>query len=228
MTTLTDYIKNSTGFGESTIATVMDSATNFLANSLRNGESVRLEGLGTFKIIDKPDRPGRNPRTGQPILFKASRRIKLAFSKSFIDSIQFDSNADLNPGKAIDETSYVLENPEALPEMPTAISPDLLPQSPYFAQLPEAIPLPETTTQPVAPSLAQSPSAPPPIPIELLTQSQAQLELMWQIKAPDNSFVEVPTADLTNWGVTANTPIYSPATGWQLAGKVPELAGIVV
>ncbi len=188
MTTLTDYIKNSTGFGESTIAAVTNSTIAFLATSLRSGESVRLEGLGTFKVIDKPERQGRNPRTGESITFKASRRTKLAFSKTFIDSIQPDSlvEADINP--------------EVLPEMPTAISPDLLPQSP---------------------------STPPPIPIELLTRSQAQLELMWQIKAPDNSFVEVPSGDLTNWGVTANTPIYSSATGWQLAGKVPELAGIV-
>ncbi|MCC3459794.1 MAG: HU family DNA-binding protein [Oscillatoriales cyanobacterium] len=174
MTPLTDYVKNSTGFGESTIAAVMSSAISFITTSLRSGEEVKIENLGIFKITDKPERQGRNPRTGEPTTFKASRKPKLSFSKNFVGSIQPD------------------------PAVEVAV---------------------ETAT--VAVSF-------PPIPADLLVDVKAQLEFMWQIKAPDNSFVEVPSSELTNWGVTANTPIYSPATGWKLAGKVPELVGIVV
>ncbi len=206
MTTLIDYIKGSTGLDENTIAPVIDSMISAIANLVRNGESVKLEGLGTFKIIDKPDREGRNPRTGEPTIFKASRRVKLGFSKNFVDSIQ--------PGfvPEAEAETYLIENPEAIAEMPSAISADLLPQSPYFTSAPAPESVPE----------------PPPIPAELLNQVKSQLELMWQIKAPDDSFVQVPTNDLPGWGVTPTTPIYSPATGWQLAGKIPELAGIVI
>jgi nucleoid DNA-binding protein len=174
MTTLTDYVKNSTGFGESTIAAVLDSAIAFVSTSLRNGESVKMEDLGIFKITDRPERPGRNPRTGEEVTFKASRKPKLSFSKSFVGSIQPD------------------------PAVASAVEP--------------------ATVATVSP---------PPIPADLLGEQKAQLELMWQIKAPDNSFVEVASSDLVKWGVTANTPIYSVATGWKLAGSIPELASMV-
>ena len=206
MTTLTDYVKNSTGLADSTITAVTNSTIAFITNSLRNNESVKIEGLGVFSFADKPEREGRNPRTGEPTMFRASRRIKLNFSKSFLELVQPDSLSQ------VDEDDLSLtETFEHLPEMPPVLSADLLPQSTYF--LP-----PELTT-----------ITPPPIPTELLPEPfSAQPKSVWQIKAPDGTFIEVLSADLTNWGVTANTPVYSLTTGWLLAGKVPELAEIVV
>lgn len=182
MTTLTDYVKASTGFTESTIAAVTNSTITFLSANLRNGEEARLEGLGSFKVIDKPERPGRNPRTGETITLKPSRKPKLTFSKSFLTSIQPDPNA------------VVPATVESTPTIPVAVA-----------------------------------SVIPPIPADLLppTATAVPVELIWQIKAPDDSFIEVATSELSGWGVTATTPIYSPTTGWKLAGKVPELAGIV-
>ncbi|MEG3840484.1 HU family DNA-binding protein [Microcoleus sp. herbarium14] len=184
MTTLTDYVKASTGFAESTIAAVMNSATAFFSTSLRNGEEVKLEGLGTFKVTDKPERPGRNPRTGETITIKPSRKPKLTFSKSFLTSIQPDPNAVVAPA--------IIESTSTIPVTVAAIEI-------------------------------------PPIPADLLPSTAVATvpELSWQIKAPDGSFIEAATSELSGWGVTATTPVYSPATGWKLAGKVPELAGIV-
>ncbi|MEG3981845.1 HU family DNA-binding protein [Microcoleus sp. D3_18a_C4] len=180
--TLTDHVKASTGFAESTIAAVVNSITTFLSTSLRNGEEVKLEGLGTFKVTDKPERQGRNPRTGEAMTFKASRKPKLTFSKGFLTSIQPDPNA-----------------------LPVAS---------------------------VAHAVAQQEARaiqPPPIPVDLMTQTTASTanEQVWQIKAPDGSFIEAATSELSGWGVTASTPVYSSSTGWKLAGKIPELAGIV-
>lgn len=190
MTTLTDYVKASTGLAESTIAAVTNSTIAFLSANLRNGEEAKLEGLGTFKVTDKPERQGRNPRTGEPTTFKASRKPKLTFTKSFLASIQPDPNAVVVPASFDEPTSIPIA---VIPPIPV----DLLPP----------------------------PMVIPPIPTDLLSPTIP--ELVWQIKAPDNSFVEVTTSELSGWGVTATTPIYSPATGWKLAGKIPELAGIV-
>lgn len=183
MTTLIDYVKASTGFTESTIAAVMNSAVAFLSTSLRNGEEAKLEGLGTFKATDRPERPGRNPKTGESITIKASRKAKLTFAKGFLASIQPDPNA------VVTETVV------------------------------ESAPIPVTVAAIEI----------PPIPADLLppTATAAVPELLWQIKAPDDTFIQVATSELSGWGVTPTTPVYSPATGWKLAGKVPELAGIV-
>ena len=186
MTTLTDYVKASTGFTESTIVAVTNSTIAFLSSNLRSGEEARLEGLGTFKVTDKPERQGRNPRTGETITLKASRKPKLTFSKSFLTNIQPDPNAVV---------------PAPVESTPTS------------------------TPTPVGVAAIEI----PPIPADLLPPAAtvAVPELSWQIKAPDGSFIEATTSELSGWGVTAATPVYSNATGWKLAGKVPELVGII-
>ena len=54
--------------------------------ALENGEDVKLSGFGNFQLRDKPQRPGRNPKTGEEIpisarrvtTFHASAKLKLA------------------------------------------------------------------------------------------------------------------------------------------------------
>ena len=41
--------------------------------ALENGESVKLSGFGNFQLRDKPQRPGRNPKTGAELKIKASK-----------------------------------------------------------------------------------------------------------------------------------------------------------
>ena len=42
--------------------------------SLESGEEVKLSGFGNFNLRDKAERPGRNPKTGEPIPV-SSRRV---------------------------------------------------------------------------------------------------------------------------------------------------------
>ncbi len=54
--------------------------------TLEQGNSVKLSGFGNFQLRDKPQRPGRNPKTGEEIpisarrvvTFHASQKLKLA------------------------------------------------------------------------------------------------------------------------------------------------------
>lgn len=163
--------------------------------SLESGKDIKIEGFGTFSLIEKPEREGRNPRTGQPTIYKPTRRPKITFDKKFLERVYAGASAS---------------------ETTSAIAPVA---SPAPTPAPVAAPAPTSVAAPTAPVL------PPPIPAELLTPSQPPT--LWQIKAPDNSFVEVPSNELPNWGVGANTPIYSAATGWKLAGSIPELVGLV-
>ena len=43
--------------------------------ALENGESVKLSGFGSFELRDKPQRPGRNPKTGEEIPITARRVV---------------------------------------------------------------------------------------------------------------------------------------------------------
>jgi len=43
--------------------------------ALQGGESVKLSGFGNFQLRDKPQRPGRNPKTGESIPITARRVV---------------------------------------------------------------------------------------------------------------------------------------------------------
>ena len=55
-----------------------------IKQSLKNNEDVKISGFGSFKILNKKERPGRNPKTGEPVTisarkvvtFKASQKLR--------------------------------------------------------------------------------------------------------------------------------------------------------
>ena len=59
--------------------------------ALEAGDSVKLSGFGNFQLREKPQRPGRNPKTGEEIpitarrvvTFHASQKLKSLVEKSF-------------------------------------------------------------------------------------------------------------------------------------------------
>src|SRR5216684_47482 len=61
-----------------------------IRNALERGEAVKLSGFGNFQLRDKPQRPGRNPKTGEEIpisarrvvTFHASQKLKAMVEKA--------------------------------------------------------------------------------------------------------------------------------------------------
>ncbi|MDR2413283.1 MAG: integration host factor subunit alpha [Rickettsiales bacterium] len=52
---------------------LVDLIFNEIAESLARGEEVKFAGLGSFKILEKAERMGRNPRNGKPAVISARR-----------------------------------------------------------------------------------------------------------------------------------------------------------
>lgn len=46
-----------------------------IRKALESGEAVKLSGFGNFQLRDKPQRPGRNPKTGEEIPITARRVV---------------------------------------------------------------------------------------------------------------------------------------------------------
>ncbi len=46
-----------------------------IRNVLEGGDPVKLSGFGNFQLRDKPQRPGRNPKTGEEIPITARRVV---------------------------------------------------------------------------------------------------------------------------------------------------------
>jgi len=65
-----------------------------IRNALERGESVKLSGFGNFQLRDKPQRPGRNPKTGEEIPITARRVVTFHASqklKSMVETVSSKS-----------------------------------------------------------------------------------------------------------------------------------------
>ena len=65
-----------------------------IRNALERGESVKLSGFGNFQLRDKPQRPGRNPKTGEEIPITARRVVTFHASqklKGMVDTSSQES-----------------------------------------------------------------------------------------------------------------------------------------
>ena len=61
--------------------------------ALERGDGVKLSGFGNFQLRDKPQRPGRNPKTGEEIPITARRVVTFHASqklKSCVESAHTD------------------------------------------------------------------------------------------------------------------------------------------
>ncbi len=54
-----------------------------ISESLIHGEDVKFAGFGTFKILNKNQRLGRNPKTGEPAIITARRVASFRPSNEF-------------------------------------------------------------------------------------------------------------------------------------------------
>lgn len=64
----------------------VDCVFSSITRALKKGDTVTLVGFGSFKVVGRKARKGRNPQTGEEIDIKASnapRSISLFFSRTF-------------------------------------------------------------------------------------------------------------------------------------------------
>ena len=58
-----------------------------IKGALKKGDKVQLVGFGSFEVKNKPERKGKNPRTGEVITIKASKAPVFKAGKAFKDEI---------------------------------------------------------------------------------------------------------------------------------------------
>ena len=61
----------------------IDEMLNIIIEGLNTQRLVKITGFGTFKILEKKQRIGRNPKTGQTYEIKARRTVVFRPSKKF-------------------------------------------------------------------------------------------------------------------------------------------------
>ncbi len=93
---LADLLFEKVGLNKREAKDMVESFFDEVRHALENGRGVKLSGFGNFQLRDKPQRPGRNPKTGEEIpisarrvvTFHASQKLKSMVEQHFHGSQQ--------------------------------------------------------------------------------------------------------------------------------------------
>ena len=135
MSKTTIAVAKISGVPENTVEQVLDGFRDFTAQSLLEGEAVRVTDFVVIDYTDYPERERRNPKNQEIVTVSAERLPKARFSANFEKDIQkvdtvATSIAAPNGGKAVLK----------LPPMPaelrlqTETQPELTPEKSYYLE----------------------------------------------------------------------------------------------
>jgi DNA-binding protein HU-beta len=85
---LIDKIASGTGLSKADASRALDATLNAVRSALKKGQKVTLVGFGTFAVVKRKSRKGRNPRTGQAITIPAAKIPKFTAGKSLKDAVK--------------------------------------------------------------------------------------------------------------------------------------------
>lgn len=85
---LVTKIAEKTGVPKADTAKSIDAFVEVVGNALTDGDKITLVGFGTFKVVERKEREGRNPSTGAKIKIPAMKLPKFVPGKALKDQIQ--------------------------------------------------------------------------------------------------------------------------------------------
>lgn len=85
---LADLLFDQIGLNKRESKDMIDAFFDLVTDSLVEGTDVRISGFGNFQIRTKAARPGRNPRTGEPVAIEARRVVTFHASPKLKDQVQ--------------------------------------------------------------------------------------------------------------------------------------------
>lgn len=87
-TELVDSIAAKANITKVAAKTALEATLESISESLKKGEAVQLVGFGTFKVNNRKERTGRNPKTGKEIKIPATKVPAFVSGKGLKDSVK--------------------------------------------------------------------------------------------------------------------------------------------
>ena len=72
---LVNHLNQKMGLNKVESKELVEAFFNEIKKSLTDSEEVKISGFGNFKILNKKERPGRNPKTGEPAIISARKVV---------------------------------------------------------------------------------------------------------------------------------------------------------
>ena len=66
----------------------LNSFINNVTDTLKRGEKITLTGFGTFSVVERKARKGRNPQTGEDITIPATNVVRFKTGKKLKETVR--------------------------------------------------------------------------------------------------------------------------------------------
>ena len=73
---------------KATAEKLLDAFMEAVQEAISKGDKVVLVGFGSFQVVERASREGRNPRTGEPIKIPAKKVVKFKAGKKLEEAAQ--------------------------------------------------------------------------------------------------------------------------------------------
>ena len=85
---LVKLVSEKTGITRKAAEQAQKAVIEGISSTLEKGDVVSLVGFGSFKVVERAAREGRNPSTGEKMQIPASKAVKFTPSKSLKERVQ--------------------------------------------------------------------------------------------------------------------------------------------
>jgi len=85
---LIEEVSDKIGLTKKETGNVVDAVTETITDTLSKGEKVTLVGFGTFQVMERKARTGRNPQTGETIQIPAKKVPKFVPGKGLREKVK--------------------------------------------------------------------------------------------------------------------------------------------
>tara|TARA_B100001121_G_C18614135_1_gene585932 strand:+ start:826 stop:1119 length:294 start_codon:yes stop_codon:yes gene_type:complete len=75
-----------TGYSQSYSKKIIDDLINIFIQNIKSG-NLNLKNIGSFKVLNKKERIGRNPKTKEEFIITSRKSLSFTSSKKIIDNL---------------------------------------------------------------------------------------------------------------------------------------------
>ena len=80
-------LAESSGGSRKQLDDLLNAMVETIVKTVKKGESVKIPGLGIFRLRKMKARMGRNPQTGEAIKIPARKKVGFSVAKTFKESV---------------------------------------------------------------------------------------------------------------------------------------------
>tara|TARA_Y100001970_G_scaffold145694_1_gene178913 strand:+ start:2153 stop:2446 length:294 start_codon:yes stop_codon:yes gene_type:complete len=87
---IVNHLNQEIGLSKTESKLIVEGFFDQIKEALSSGEEVKISGFGNFELINKKERPGRNPKTGEEVIVSARRVVTFRSGRKLRKRISLD------------------------------------------------------------------------------------------------------------------------------------------